>query len=32
MFGPIDLRGSRDKMFLISVLSGGLKEKGFMSI
>ena len=32
LFGPIDLRGSRDKMFLISVLSVGLMKKVFMLI
>ena len=33
LFGPIDLRGSRDKiMFLISVLSVGLMKKEFMLI
>ena len=33
LFGPIDLRGSRDKiMFLILVLSVGLMKKQFMLI
>ena len=33
LFGPIDFKGSRDKiMFLISVLSVGLMKKEFMLI